>query len=83
MELASPRVVSEAKTLAAIGLNHRSAVVPVRKRSWASEVRRYEALHKLARALKQAPENAGQDILTAAIRQLFHLHRSQAHSPSR
>ncbi|MCL4522789.1 MAG: glutamyl-tRNA reductase [Acidobacteria bacterium] len=32
---------------------------------------------QLARELKQAPENAEQDILTAAVRQLFRLHRSQ------
>jgi glutamyl-tRNA reductase len=38
---------------------------------------------QLARELKQAPENAEQDILTAAIRQLFHLHRTQAALTSR
>jgi glutamyl-tRNA reductase len=38
---------------------------------------------QLARELKQAPENAEQDILTAAIRQLFRLHRSQAALTSR
>lgn len=38
---------------------------------------------QLARELKQAPENAEQDILTAAIRQLFRLHRSQPALTSR
>jgi glutamyl-tRNA reductase len=38
---------------------------------------------QLARELKQAPENAEQDILTAAIRQLFRLQRSQAALTSR
>jgi glutamyl-tRNA reductase len=38
---------------------------------------------QLARELKQAPENAEQDILTAAIRQLFRLHRSPAALTSR
>jgi glutamyl-tRNA reductase len=33
---------------------------------------------QMARELKQAPENAEQDILAAAIRQLFHLRRTQA-----
>ncbi len=33
---------------------------------------------QLARELKQVPENAAQDILTDAIRQLFRLHRPQA-----
>jgi glutamyl-tRNA reductase len=38
---------------------------------------------QLARELKQVPEHAEQDILTAAIRQLFHLHRTQAALTSR
>ncbi len=50
MEAAPSQVVSGETTLVVIGLNHRSAAVEVREHFWISEDRRYEALHKLARA---------------------------------